>query len=301
MNKSAKPSDRIVISASRRTDIPAFYLHWFIQRIDKGFFNVINPYNRRVTVVPASPEKVHTIVFWSKNFSHFLDENIGAKLNQAGYHLFFNFTINSEIKLLEPHVPPLGERLEQLERLCQSFDPRSICWRFDPICHFQTSDGKMRNNLSAFEMIAAHAAQCGVRRCITSFRDDYAKIHKRIKAIPGFAFTDPPLEQKKDILLSMETILAKYNMRLYTCCENQVLETLPTASSIKPSSCIPNDLLMNLFSGKLSLRQDSGQRVQAGCGCKQSTDIGSYHLHPCFHNCLFCYANPSSPTQTRPL
>ena len=301
MNKPAKRSDRIVISASRRTDIPAFYLPWFMQSIDRGFFNVVNPYNRRVTVVPASPEKIHTIVFWSKNFSRFLDENIGPQLIQAGYNLFFNFTINSAIRLLEPRVPPLDERLEQLKRLCQSFDPRSVNWRFDPICHFQTSDGKMRDNLSSFEMIAAHAARCGIRRCITSFRDDYAKIRKRIKAIPGFAFTDPPLEQKKAILLSMETTLAKYNMRLYTCCEKQVSEILPSESSIRPGSCIPNDLLADLFGGRLSLRKDSGQRVQAGCGCKLSADIGSYHLHPCFHNCLFCYANPSGTTQTRPI
>ncbi|MBW2737316.1 MAG: DUF1848 family protein, partial [Deltaproteobacteria bacterium] len=61
---------------------------------------------------------------------------------------------------------------------------------------------------------------------------------------------------------------------------------------ITKSSCIPNDLLMKLFGGSLSLNKDSGQRIKNGCGCKVSADIGSYSLHPCYHNCLFCYANP---------
>ncbi|MBW1842194.1 MAG: DUF1848 family protein, partial [Deltaproteobacteria bacterium] len=95
-----------VISASRRTDIPAFYMSWFMQRIQEGFFEVKNPYNHKITVVPAAPEEVHTIVFWSKNFGPFIQGKYGQTLAAMGYNLFFNFTINSDDSLLEPQVPP---------------------------------------------------------------------------------------------------------------------------------------------------------------------------------------------------
>ncbi len=105
---------QIVISASRRTDIPAFYMPWFMDRIDKGYFEVVNPYNRRTSIVPATPAEVHTIVFWSKNFGPFITGRYGEKLIDAGYHLFFNYTLNSESPLLEPNLPPLQTRMSQL-------------------------------------------------------------------------------------------------------------------------------------------------------------------------------------------
>jgi len=121
-----KHSNQIVISASRRTDIPAFYMDWFMEQIKKEVFEVTNPYNRGKFIVPATPDKIHTIVFWSKNFAPFIKEGFGQKLLRMGYHLFFNFTINSDISLLEPWVPSLKQRLDQLRDLCQDYDPRSI-------------------------------------------------------------------------------------------------------------------------------------------------------------------------------
>jgi len=73
----------------------------------------------------------------------------------------------------------------------------------------------------------------------------------------------------------------------------EVIDALPLDCGITKSSCIPNDLLVEIFGGRLSMRKDSGQRIKSGCGCKVSIDIGSYSWHPCYHNCLFCYANPA--------
>ncbi|MBL7195302.1 MAG: DUF1848 family protein, partial [Desulfobacterales bacterium] len=112
---------KIVISASRRTDIPAFYMRWFMEQIQNKYFEVINPYNRHVSVTPARPDMVHTIVFWSKNFGPFIEGKFGEKLLKMGFNLFFNFTINSDSPILEPNVPPLKERLKQLEYLCGNF------------------------------------------------------------------------------------------------------------------------------------------------------------------------------------
>jgi len=287
-------STPVVISASRRTDIPAFYMDWFMEQVKQGYFESINPYNRSVTQVPATPDCVHTIVFWSKNFGAFLKGDFGKKLAAVGFNLFFNFTVNSDCSILEPQVPALNDRLVQMKALCKQFGAKSINWRFDPICLYKTGRKEVQDNLHDFVSIAAEASQCGIRRCITSFMDDYPKIRKRTGAMQGFSFVDPSLEQKKKILLLMEKELAEKRICLYTCCEKQVLAFLPEESRIKRSSCIPSDLLVDLFGGHLNLRIDSGQRIKDGCGCRVSTDIGSYYLHPCYHNCLFCYANPSS-------
>jgi hypothetical protein len=111
--------------------------------------------------------------------------------------------------------------------------------------------------------------------------------------MPGFAFIDIPLDRQKEILLRMEKLLSAIDIRLSVCCEKELLDALPADSTISKSSCIPNDLLVQLYGGNLSLRKDTGQRVKAGCGCKLSVDIGSYQEHACYHSCLFCYANPA--------
>jgi hypothetical protein len=267
---------------------------WFMGRIKSGFFEVVNPYNRQTRVVPATPAEVHTIVFWSKDFGPFLQENHGKKLQKAGYNLFFNFTINSESPQLEPHVPPLRVRLNQLKQLCDQFGSRVISWRFDPICFFKMHNSIVRDNLGDLDHIAEKAAEYGIERCITSFMDHYTKIEKRLAGLPGFSFFDPSLKTKRRVVLEIEKRLACCNINLKLCCEKDVLAALGANTSVTQSACIPSELLVELFGGTLSLRKDSGQRIQKGCGCKVSVDIGSYHQHPCYHNCLFCYANPTS-------
>jgi len=290
MNSAAQ----IVISASRRTDIPAFYMPWFMAQVAQGFFEVVNPFNRKVSLVAATPERVHTLVFWSKNFGPFLDGGFGEALQQKGYHLFFNFTVNSTLPLLEPKVPPLTARLHQLRELCSRFGGRAVNWRFDPICFYTAADGAVENNLADFGRIAADAAGCGIERCITSFMDDYAKIRRRIAAKPGFEFLYPDPADRRRIVLKMADELAQKGMALYLCCEKELLDSLPDGSGIRGSSCVPNDFLVKLYGGSLSFRKDSGQRVSSGCGCKVSVDIGSYQSQPCHHRCLFCYANPAT-------
>ena len=283
---------KIVLSASRRTDIPAFYMPWFMDGIEKGEFDVENPYNGRATRVPATPEAVHTIVFWSKDFGPFLRGGYGKDLTDRGYHLFFNFTINSHCPDLEPHVLPLDQRMKQLEALCRHFSPEAVLWRFDPVCFYQTPEGA-RDNLGDFERIATVASRFGVKRCVTSFLDLYTKIRRRIKNGTGLSFLSPALEKQKDVLLQLQAKLKPLGISLYTCCENEVMETLPTNTGISPSACIPGELLTRLYGDGISLRKDTGQRAAAGCGCTVSRDIGSYRAHPCHHNCLFCYANPA--------
>jgi hypothetical protein len=289
---------KTVISASRRTDIPAFYMDWFMQGIQKGFFEVVNPYSHKTFVVPVSVADVHTIVFWSKNFGPFINGDFGRQLQTYGYHLFFNFSLNSESALLEPGLPRLEERLAQLEYLCRHYDPRTINWRFDPLCFYKTDTDEIQNNLKDFPLIAEKVAALGVKRCITSFMDMYPKIKKRLTHEPVLDFVDVPMQKKASVLGYMSRMLEPMGVSLQTCCERELLELVADALPIGKSACIPNDLIMKLFGGHISLGKDSGQRVRAGCGCMKSVDIGSYSRQPCYHNCLFCYANPTGALPT---
>jgi hypothetical protein len=263
-----------------------------MHRLDRGFFYVTNPFTQRVSQVPAGPDTVHTIVFWSKDFGRFIAEEIGEELRKRGYGLFFNFTVNSRSTLLEPRVPPLENRLGQLEALSRRFGPRTINWRFDPLCFYRKTGGSVEDNLADFSVIARSAHRAGVARCITSFMDHYPKIQRRLAAVPGFSFVDPSPVEKAAILLELETRLRPLQIELATCCEKDILQRLPTGTKIQPSACIPNTLLTELYGGRISLKRDTGQRRRQGCDCQVSVDIGSYRDQPCGHGCLFCYANP---------
>ena len=294
--KPNRPSQSIVLSASRRSDIPAFYMPWFMDGIERGAFAVTNPYNRQVTQVPATPEAVHTIVFWSKDFGAFLRGGYAEDLHRRGYRLFFNFTVNAEDPFLEPHVPPLGERMRQMADLCRLVPPAAVQWRLDPIVHYHGPDGRPKNNFKDFARIADAAAAAGITRCVSSFMDPYAKIRRRLAATPGWQFIEPTMEEKVRIAEDIADRLAAHRIGLSLCCEIEVLHALPANSRVTGASCIPNDLLMQLYGGRLSMRADAGQRRSAGCGCRVSRDIGGYDIHPCFHNCRFCYANPADPS-----
>lgn len=285
---------RIVISASRRTDIPAFYMPWFMQQIEQKFFDVRHPFSGKSIQVPAAAEQIHTIVFWSKNFGPFLDGGYDRRLVERGYQLFFNFTINSSNPLLEPAVPPTEARLAQLAQLVDRFGPASVQWRFDPICYYKEASGREAHNLDQFPFIARQAASLGIQTCITSFVDLYQKVRRR-SAQAGLSFNDPPLGRKINQIVSMTRLLRPLGIQLQLCCEQELLAALPKDAQVGGAACIPNHKLAELYGDDLSLARDAGQRVAAGCGCRVSRDIGSYRLHPCPHHCLFCYANPGPP------
>jgi hypothetical protein len=172
------------------------------------------------------------------------------------------------------------------------FGRETVSWRFDPVCFFSGPDGLLENNLKNFPEIAEQMASFGVKRCITSFMDHYAKISRRPRPWDGFRFIDPDLDKKIEVIERTAKVTASLDMELYLCCEKQILSTLAPACGVKASSCISGHRIKKIFGGDVSLKRDTGQRVKQGCGCTVSTDIGIYSRHPCYHNCLFCYANP---------
>ncbi|MDL2328886.1 DUF1848 domain-containing protein [Desulfosarcina sp. OttesenSCG-928-A07] len=280
-----------MLSISRRTDIPAFYMEGFMAAISRRLISVENPYTRKVRQIPVTPDEVHTLVFWSKNFGPFLDARHGETLKAMGYHVFFQFTVNSGVPDLEPGVPPLDQRLEQFGELSRRFGPETVAWRFDPICHFFSEPGKIRNNLGDFDRIARSAADAGIRTCVASFMDLYPKIIRRSRG--KLTFIDLPAADKITLVLDLERRLMPLGIHLALCCENAVANQLPLFSTVRSGACVSGKRIMDRYGGSVSQRADTGQRRGRGCGCTKSVDVGSYRLHPCLHNCLYCYANPA--------
>lgn len=293
-----------ILSASRRTDIPGWYTPWFLAQITKGYFTIQNPYNQVSKRVDARPESVHSIVFWSKNFDPFQDLLADQILKDRGYHLYFNFTINSRNALLEPNLPGLSERLGQARRLCEKFGPEKLAWRFDPICFFKTPNKGIENNLDDFTLIADAMAEMGIGRCVTSFYNGYKKIEARVARLssrgnPHICFIDPTIEKKQRVIQRMAAYLEQKNMDLLLCCEASVFQTLGGNSHVKQNACIDGKHLKHLYGGNPETGKDNGQRSKLGCQCTRSIDVGGYAAHPCYHNCLFCYANTGMDTQIR--
>lgn len=292
-----------VLSASRRTDIPAFYLDWFMEGIVQEVFNVTHPYTRKPRQIKVEPEKFHSIVFWSKNYGPFLQAKAGDRLIKKGYHLYFNFTINSESPDLEPGLPPLHQRLDQLRQLSQTFGPQTISWRFDPICFYTSPEtGREKNNLTDFLKIADHAARAKIPKCVTSFFDPYKKIERRLSRLKkqgkiSLEFTRLSRKQETRVLARMAAVLKQRQIRLHLCCEKETAACLEPGLDIRENACIDGNHLKSVYGGNPETKKDTGQRSTQGCRCTKSIDIGSYDLHPCFHNCLFCYANPEMDTR----
>jgi len=269
---------RAVISASRRTDIPAHYYDWLRQGLERGVVEVTQPVNQRVSTVSLRDDDVHTIVLWSKNFSRVVRDLDFWRRRP----LFFNFTLN-DCPELEPNVPPLGHRLDQMRILADAFGPERINWRFDPVVYWE--EGR-RNNLGGFVALADRIAELKIARCTFSFMTLYRKTIVRGRRL-GIAFHDPPLEQQRDVAswLALET--RQRGMVLLNCC-NDGLEQI---ENLERGRCIDGRLLAQLAGEPCSVERDTTQRKQ--CGCTVSRDIGSYWM-VCPHACRYCYANPAS-------
>ncbi len=268
-----------IISASRRTDMPAYYLDRLTTFLQKGSAEVKNPFSGSINTVNLRPEQVHTIVLWSKNFAKFLEKTKSAAIFDR-YNLYFLFTIN-DMTYLEPGIPPLAVRLSQLDELAVRYGPERIAWRFDPVVF--TAAGPIMGN-DTFRRIGQRVVASGVTRTIFSFLDMYGKVKKRNNAL-NLQLTDPPPETKTEYASGLMEIAGELGLTLESCCEE-----IDDVDGIERSSCINGTLLGELACEPARRSVDSGQRKM--CRCTVSRDIGSYDDMPCPGGCMYCYANP---------
>lgn len=274
-----------IISASRRSDIPAFHGEWLLEKIREGAVTVRNPFSQKSQLVSLKPADVSAIVFWSKNYQPFLP--VLEKIKSLYQERFlFHFTINGfsgmSKNLLEPGAPPTDVAIDTAQKLMRDFGVDRILWRFDPIIFSTLSPPEER--LAAFAKLAGHLS--GVtRRCSVSFVDLYGKVRRRFAGLEAegkIRFIKPEPAQQIAFLESLKSIAAPAGIQLYTCCEDEI----GTATGIPKGHCIDVKLLKNLFPDEVFSQNIKPTRPQ--CGCYASRDIGSYQT--CRQACVYCYA-----------
>jgi DNA repair photolyase len=270
----------MIISVSRRTDIPAFYSQWFMKRIRAGFVLSRNPFNaRQVKHVSLLPEDVDALVFWTRNgkpLSRYFPE-----LDRLGFNYYFHYTITGYPKQLEPSVPALQQAIETFSSISSLIGPARIIWRYDPILVCNLVDFNQHRRL--FAKISSKLAG-RTRRVVISFADFYQKTRRNLARVDGLTYSDLPQDNEAlyEIAHYMADTAAQFDMEIHSCAEAIDL----TACGIQPGKCIDNQLLNRLFGLSLAGKKDPGQR--AACTCIKSQDIGQYNS--CSHGCRYCYA-----------
>jgi DNA repair photolyase len=267
----------MIISASRRTDIPAFYSNWFLKRIDEKFFMVRNPNNvKQVSWISLDPSVVDCIVFWTKN-----PERLIPHLNKLrNYSYYFQFTITPYGQVLEPNVPTVERAVSLFKKLSDIIGPGRVIWRYDPILLSDEADIPFHINKYAS---MAHELKGYTKRCIISFLDMYKKTERNLYNYPLRKIAQSDMSVLAERLSEISHL---NNMEIYTCAEDINLRQF----GISPGKCIDDKLIAETLGKEIDIIKDKYQREE--CGCVASIDIGAYNTCP--HGCLYCYANANS-------
>jgi hypothetical protein len=264
----------MILSASRRTDIPAFYSKWFFKRLEEGRVLVRNPMNhRQVSSVELSHAVIDCIVFWTKDPTAILGK-LGLL---ADYHFYFQITLNAYGRGIERHLPEPEKIIDSFRKLSDMIGSNKTLWRYDPI--IITDEMDMDFHCRHFGYLAERLGGY-TERCTISFYDRYLKTERNMKG----------LDQKEadgtlmtEMAKRLNEIAAKHNIKLYSCCES----IDPDETGVMRGSCIDGSLISQIIGKPLKAAKDKNQRV--GCGCMESIDIGAYNT--CGFGCRYCYAN----------
>lgn len=317
----------VIVSASRATDIPAFYADWFFYRLRKGYSAWINPFNNKKGYV--SYQDTRFIVFWSKNpkpLLEHLDEH-----DKRNIGCYIQYTLNDyEDDGLEKNVPPLAERIDTFKRLVERLGKERVIWRFDPLVLTEPCGRAAITTDVLLDKIERIGDQLKgyTEKLVFSFADiaTYRKVKHNLKEsnINYVEWNEPDMV---DFAKRLVELNKKWGFTLATCGEKIDLP------GVVHNSCIDHDLIIRLahrdkalmdylgvtkipvqrdMFGNEDLPQgaillndgtaaiqkkkmpDKGQR--AACGCMVSKDIGQYNTCP--HQCEYCYANASKELAT---
>ena len=265
----------MILSVSRRTDIPNYYSEWLVRRFRAGFLCVRNPMDHhQVSRINLSPEVIDCIVFWTKNpapMLPYLDE-------YRRYMYYFQFTLTGYGKDIEPGLP--DKRRILIPAFCELADRIGrdrVIWRYDPI--FLSDHYTLDYHVKAFTRIA-EALAGRTRRVVISFLDDYEKTKRNMKGINIQGLTK---EKIRRLAHSFAVIAGRYGMEIQTCAEKIDLSEY----GITHGACIDREYIEHLLGCRLRAGKDHGQRPE--CRCMESVEIGSYHT--CRNGCRYCYAN----------
>ena len=293
-----------VISASRSTDIPAFYSQWFLKRLEAGYCKWVNPFNRKAQYVSFS--NTRAVVFWSKNPTQILRHL--PLLDKRGLVYYFQFTLNDyDREEFEPNLPCLSTRLEVFKQLSTMIGKERVIWRFDPLI---LTDCLTVDDLVRKVKRVGKALHSYTEKLVFSFADigAYAKVRNNLKR-HGIKYREFDTAQMLEAAAKLSDLAQQWGIQLSTCGETINFQD----HGIQHNRCIDDALLIKLSGDDPELqrvlrrgtesnrdlfdklgtasppRKDPGQR--ASCGCVVSKDIGRYNT--CAHLCLYCYANTS--------
>lgn len=309
----------VIISASRSTDIPAFYAQWFINRLKAGYCVWVNPFNQKPTYVSFVNCKV--VVFWTKNPKPLLP--LLHELDERGIHYYFQFTLNDYVSEgFEPNVPGVEVRIETFRELSNKIGKERVIWRFDPMIvtpHISPRDLLIKvwnigNRLKGLteKLVFSFIDINGYRKVQNNLVKETNQFSK--ETIEQSEFTQEQMNEIADGLAKCRNRWNQegWNISLATCGEQVDLDRY----GIEHNRCIDGELMKRIFADdeelvyylhtlkwperdifgqlpvipeKIKNVKDKGQR--AVCGCMVSKDIGMYNT--CRHLCVYCYANTS--------
>ena len=265
----------MILSVSRRTDIPAFFPNWFMNRLRDGYVMVRNPMNyHQVSKISMSPEMTDCIVFWTKNPKPLMPfiEEIGKK-----YSFYFQYTLNAYGGDIEHRLPKLEDKIQTMKELSQLIGKERIVWRYDPI--LISDKYSVEWHIQIFKHLAETLSPY-VGSCVFSFLDFYPKIKGNLAECKIQNLAN---ETVGKIAKELSAIGKDNHLTLKTCAEAVELDKY----GILHNKCIDPDLIHKITGYEIQANKDKNQRQE--CGCVESIDIGQYNT--CSHGCKYCYAN----------
>lgn len=267
----------MILSVSRRTDIPNYYSEWFYNRIRDGYLYVRNPMNaRRISRITLSPEVVDCIIFWTKN-----PEPMLSRLDElSGWQYYFQFTLTGFGNDIERSVPHKKKHMIPIfQKLSEKIGREKVIWRYDPIIF--TDKYTPEYHIKAFAQIAEELKRY-TSKCVISFVDLYAKNKRNMRAVNPHFLSEKELTEFAAKIASA----AKANgIRTASCAEAADL----SACGIEHNCCIDKELIERIIGCRIQADKDKNQRKE--CGCVESIDVGAYNT--CKNGCIYCYANYS--------
>ena len=272
----------MIISASRRTDIPAFFMRWFMNRLQEGVVAVRNPFNpQQIRQIELTRETVEVIVFWTRDARNLLLHY--EALEKTGIPFFVHYTITGYPQELEPYIPPLDTGLKTFSMLSERIGAGRVIWRYDPVLLSALTPPERHREV--FTRIAGHL-KGKTDKVVLSYLDHYAKTQKNLNRIKNLNCFDDETSRKilqDGGLAGFFVNQAAENGMECTACAEPLLKDI---SGIRQESCIDAGYLKQEFGILSDPRKDRNQRPL--CTCISSVDIGAYNS--CAFGCVYCYA-----------
>lgn len=265
----------MIVSASRRTDIPTYYSEWLFNRLKEEYVLVRNPMNiHQVSRISLSPGVVDGIVFWTKNPAPML-KRLGEL---EKYHYYFQFTLTAYGPEVETGLPSKNKVvIPAFQQLSKEIGRERVVWRYDPI--FLNETYTVEYHCRYFRFLASKLAPY-TEKCTVSFIDLYKKTERNIK--PLHISTVGP-EHQEELLIKFVEIAKEWGISIDTCAEVWDFSRL----GVGHAHCVDRERLERIGQYRLTVEKDKNQRQE--CGCVSSIDIGAYNT--CKNGCLYCYAN----------